>query len=284
MNKEGSEMTRTKWVSACSVLLTVGLALVGARSIASAQALPIVQFSTSTIANGGCGGGAATTAIDVSIDPNAFVLAGILLEFSVVPSEINLVSVVGATGITASGTPGGSQFSFGAVFSTNQTAAFPVGTINVQGCVSGGQMLMVKQTYTDGDTFEDTVVTTAVVAASVEGEVAATATPTSPPEVTATPTSPPEATATPTKPPATATPTTGPATATPTSAPPTATATQVPPTATAPPTQTTAPGQPTPTPTSDDDDGCHISTSGGGSGWLLLIPAAVLLVMRRRRR
>ena len=168
MKKEGSEMIRNKRVSACSLLWTVGLALAVAGSASAVQTLPIVQFSTSTIANGGCSGGAANTAIDVSIDPNGFVMAAFVLKFSVVPSEINLVSVAGATGITASGGAGGSQFSFGATFSTNQTTSFPVGTITVQGCVGGGQMVLTQQTYTDGD-FNDTDVTTAVIAATVAG-------------------------------------------------------------------------------------------------------------------
>jgi MYXO-CTERM domain-containing protein len=308
MNKEGLEMTRNSGVGACSLLLTVGLAMAVALWTSSAQALPIVQFSTSTIANEGCGGGAGTTAVDVSVDPNGFVLAAFVLEFGVAPSEINLVSVVGASGITASGSAGGAQFSFGATFSTNQTASFPVGTITVQGCVGGGQMLLAKQTYTDGDTFEDTVVTTAVVAATVAPGTGPTNTPTTAPATatpttavaTATPTTAPatatpttvSGTATPTRPPATVTPTTvsgtatattAPATATPTIGPATATATARPPTTTPTTVPTTAPGQPTPTP-EDDDDGCQISTAGGGSGWLLLIPAVALLVLRRRHR
>jgi hypothetical protein len=168
MKKEGSAMTRNKRVSACSLLCTVGLALAVVGSASTVQALPSVQFSTSTIANGGCSEGDATTAIDVSIDPNGFVMSAFLLKFSVVPSDINLVSVTAASGITASGVAGGSQFSFGATFSTNQTDPFSVGTITVQGCVGSGEMVLAQQTYTDAD-FNDTNVTTPVTAATVEG-------------------------------------------------------------------------------------------------------------------
>jgi len=266
MTKESSEMTRNKRVSACSLLCTVGLALAVAGSASAVQALPIVQFSTSTIANGGCSGGDANTAIDVSIDPNGFVMAAFTIAFSVVPSEINLVSVTGASGISASGQPGGSQFSFGATFSTNQTTSFSVGTITVQGCVGGGQMVLASQAYTDAD-FNDTNITTPSTAATVAGGGGPSPTPTTPavPSATATSTAVPSATAT--KPAATAT-----ATATK----PAATAT---PTATRTPTSGGGcPGCP------EDDDGCQISAPGNTPAWLLLIPAIGLLVVRRRRR
>lgn len=307
MKKEGSGMMLMNRVGACALLLTFGLALAATRPSVSV-ALPIVQFSPSTITNGGCGGGATTTAISVSIDPNGFVMGAFLLKFTVVPADINLVSVTGASGISASGSAGGSQFSFGAAFPTNQTSPFSVGTITVQGCTGGAQMTLSQQTYTDGDTFEDTNVTTPVIAATVAGGGGATATPTSPAATptpttavatatpttelatatpttavaTATPTIAP-ATATPTKPPTTATPTTAPATATPTGAPATATATKAPATATPTIPPTTGPGTPSPTPEHDSDGGCQISSAGGATGWLLLIPAAALLVVRRKR-
>ena len=226
-------MTRNKKVTAFSLLCTVALALavVGSASTAAAQTLPIVHFSTSTIANGGCSAGNATTAIDVSIDPNGFVMSAFVLKFSVVPSDVNLVSVTAATGVTASGQAGGAQFSFGETFSTNQTTAFSVGTITVQGCAGGGQMVLTQQTYTDAD-FNDTNVTTAVTAATVAGGGGMTSTPggNTPTPIPNTPTSVPAtatpvpATATPvpptaTKPAATATATKGPPTATPTATP-----------------------------------------------------------------
>ena len=54
-------MTRNKNVTACSLLCTAALALAVAGSASAAQALPIVHYSTSTITNGGCSGGDATT-------------------------------------------------------------------------------------------------------------------------------------------------------------------------------------------------------------------------------
>ncbi len=207
----------------------------------SAWALPIVTVMPNQIPDTG------TTVLTITLDPNGTSLSAATLIFALNPSEINLVSVTGMNGFSASGMAGGSNFSFGQSFGTNQTAPIVVGTASVQGLIVGGQLLLDQQNYTD-DMFNDIVITADEVVATVVGATATpTQTPTITPTITITPTN--TRTHTPTNTP-TNTPTSTPTrtdtrTQTPTNTP-TNTATQTP---TRTPTVTLTPIGPTGTPT-----------------------------------
>ena len=161
---------------------------------AQAQPFPIVSFSTGIIGNGGCNPGDPSTTITVSVNPNGFGvpgnlgIAGFRISFSLVPAQINLVATpVGFGGIGTSGIPGGPNFSFGGTFGPNVTAPFTLGTVTVQGCIPGGELVMFDQEWVNGN-FNSTVITTESTLAVVAANPTATPTRTRTPTITNTPT------------------------------------------------------------------------------------------------
>ncbi len=121
---------------------------------------PFVIFSPSQIPSSG------TTMATITIDPNGLALSAATVVFEIVPEQIHLVSVTGANGFSASGIPGGSNFSFGISFGQDQTTPIVAGTAQLQGLIVGGQLQLVHQAYTDSQ-FNDLVVDTPIVVATV---------------------------------------------------------------------------------------------------------------------
>jgi hypothetical protein len=100
-----------------------------------------------------------TTDITFSVNPDGMSLRSFVLDFSVVPSEIELVDVgAGSCWVSASFAtscdPVTGQFGVVGSFATDQTTPFTLGTVRLQGLVPEALLYGPGGHWTDGDSVE----------------------------------------------------------------------------------------------------------------------------------
>jgi hypothetical protein len=124
-----------------AVVASWGLAL-------HASADPILNVSTASIAES-----PTQTVITFSVDPNGTPVSALVLNFSALASGLTIVTGSSLDGDIAFSPPqlnaGNWEAGFGGLFLTDQTTPFDVGTLTLEGLVSGTP-LVVSGNFTDG--------------------------------------------------------------------------------------------------------------------------------------